>query len=103
MPRRAESLAQELGVPVQVCWAVLEVESWLIGGIRPRADYCGLKRVGSIPANTETEPQDPKRWLEDHLRSDYAPATQECLARRVDLREAKERNQSMRTFLDSIP
>lgn len=34
MPRRAQSLAQELGVTVQVCWSVLELESWLIGGIK---------------------------------------------------------------------
>ena len=34
MARRALSLAQELGVAVRVCWAVLEMESWLIGGIK---------------------------------------------------------------------
>jgi hypothetical protein len=104
MPQRAQALEQELSVPVRVCWAVLEMESWLIGGLRPKSTYCGLKGIGQVPANTETAPPDAKRWLEDHLRdSDYSPETQECLARRIDLPKAKQRNESMRVFFGHIP
>ncbi len=101
MARRAQSLAQELGVAVRVCWAVLEMESWFIGGIKPKSAYCGLKRVGRVPANTETAPQDPKQWLRDHLRIDYKPKTQACLARQIDLSQAKESNASMRLFFET--
>jgi hypothetical protein len=103
MPHRAEALEQELGAPVRVCWSVLEMESWLIGGIQPGSTYCGLERVGRIPANTETEPQNPKAWLESRLQDSYSPRVQECLARHIDLLEARQRNHSMRVFLDSIP
>jgi hypothetical protein len=104
MPRRAQSLEQELGVPVRVCWAVLEMESWLIGGIKPKSTYCGLRGVGQVPINTEMDPQDPKKWLESRLQgSYYAPETQECLACHIDLQEAKRRNQSMQVFFGNIP
>jgi hypothetical protein len=103
MPRRAKSLEQELGVPIWVHWAVLEMESWLIGGIKPKSIYCGLRRVGRVPANTETEPRDPKNWLESHLPdSYYSPETQECLAQHIDLQEAQKHNQSMQVFLTNI-
>ena len=99
MPRRADSIAQELQVRVQVCWAVLEIESWFIGGIERRATYCGLRGVGRVPANTETRPRDPKRWLKERLTTgEYNPRAQECLARKIDLERAKSRNRSMRTF-----
>jgi len=102
MPRRAEALEQELGAPVRVCWSILEMESWLIGGIQPGSTYCGLERVGRIPANTETEPQNPKAWLEGRLQDSYSPRVQECLAKHIDLSEARQRNHSMRIFLDSF-
>ena len=104
MPCRAEALECELGVRVRVYWSILEIESWLIGGIPPRSAYCDLHRVGQPPANTETQPQDPKAWLGSHLKnSDYRPQTQECLARHIDLSEARRRNNSMRVFFDNIP
>lgn len=100
MRRRARSLAQELEVNVRVHWAVLEAESWLIGGIPPGSRYCGLDRVGRVPPNTETAPADPKQWLENHLGTrEYKPRTQACLAASVDLAEARARNQSLREFL----
>jgi hypothetical protein len=102
MPRRAQSLAQELQSSIQVCWAVLEMESWLIGGIAPKATYCRLKGVGQVPVNTETAPADPKAWLEQHLGTDYEPRIQECLARNIDLQTAQTHNHSMRIFLDCI-
>lgn len=102
MRQRAETLEHELGVPVRVCWAVIEVESWLIGGIQPRAAFCGLERVGQVPNNTETAPADPKAWLEDHLEDSYTPRTQECLARNIDLEEATRRNQSLQTFFENV-
>lgn len=41
--------------------------------------------------------------LEDHLISrEYKPKTQECLASRIDVQEAKRRNHSLQVFLDSI-
>ena len=67
MQRRAQSFAQELQVPIRAHWAVLEMESWLIGGLQRGSLYCGLKRVDRVPANTETAPRDPKKWLEDHI------------------------------------
>jgi len=103
MPRRAEALERELGAPVRVCWSILEMESWLIGGIQPRSTYCGLGRVGRISNNTETAPPDPKQWLESRLQDSYSPRVQECLARHIDLLEARQRNHSMRVFLDNIP
>ena len=103
MRRRARSLAQELQVSVRVCWAVLEMESWLIGGIRPGSTYCSLRQVGKMPANSETAPHDPKQWLEDHLvNQEYSPRTQECLAHRIDLREATKRNRSMVLFFNNL-
>lgn len=56
-----------------------------------------------MPANTETEPRDPKNWLESHLPdSYYSPETQECLAQHIDLQEAQKHNQSMQVFLTNI-
>lgn len=100
MQRRVKALSQELGVPIRACWAVIETESWLIGGIRTGATYCGLKGVGQISLNTETTPQDPKRWLKDHLKDDYDPQAQRCLAQHIDISEAKKRNDSMQVFFD---
>lgn len=102
MARRATQLAAELSVSVQACWSVLELESWLIAGLQVRAAYCGLRNVGRVPANTESTPQDPKRWLVDHLQSDYQPRTAECLARSIELEQAKSRNQSLSVFLAAV-
>lgn len=99
---RAQALAEELAITIQVRWAVLALESWLIGGLQTKASYCGLQRIGQIPANTETAPADPKQWLKDHLRVDYEPRTQECLAKNIDLPTAKKRNQSLRDFLAAV-
>jgi hypothetical protein len=100
--QRAQSLADELQVPMWVCWAVLAVESWFIAGIQPRSTYCSLRGVGQVPANTETAPPNPKQWLEDHLRDEYLPRTQECLARRIDLEAAKTRNRSLEIFFGTV-
>ena len=54
LPRRAQAIAGELGISVHVCWAVRELESWLIGGIEQRSTYCRLRNVGQVPNNTET-------------------------------------------------
>lgn len=102
MEQRARSLAQELRVPVQICWAVFEIESWLIGGLINGVSYCGLKGIGQVPANTEATPRDPKRWLKDHLRSEYDPQTQRCLAQKMDLQAAKAHNRSMQVFFDYV-
>jgi hypothetical protein len=102
MARRAGVLATELGVSVQACWSVLELESWLIAGLPPRASYCGLRNVGRVPANTESAPQDPKRWLVDHLLGDYQPRITECLARSITLEQARTRNQSLQLFLTAV-
>jgi hypothetical protein len=98
MHRRAQALAQELDVSVEVCWAVLEMESWLIGGIQPKSTYCGLHKVGQVPNNTETSPRDPKKWLEDRMIRRYKPRTQKCLACRIDIQKAKNHNRSMQSF-----
>lgn len=102
MTRRAEALAGELKIPVRVCWAVLELESWLIAGLPSRATYCGLRNVGRVPANTESTPQDPKRWLKEHLYGDYQPRTAECIARQITLEQARIHNQSLQLFLTAL-
>lgn len=102
MPRRAQALANELTVTIKVCWAILELESWLIGGIQPRAAYCGLRNVGRIPANTQTHPVDPKQWLANRLADDYGRTSQNCLARNIDLDQAIRRNRSMRDFFGDL-
>jgi hypothetical protein len=103
MRRRARSLTQELQAPVRVHWAILEMESWLIGGIQSESTHCGLRQVGRVPDNTETAPSDPKRWLEEHLVSgEYSPKTQECLACRIEVQEATRRNRSMLDFFDTV-
>jgi hypothetical protein len=103
LPRRAQAVAQELQVTVQVFWAVLCMESWLIGGLNSSSPYCGLRPIARIPANTETAPSNPKQWLADQLyHHQYLPKTQECLAARIDVIEAKRRNQSMSYFFATI-
>jgi hypothetical protein len=102
MVRRAGTLSADLGVSVQACWSVLELESWLIAGLPARASNCGLRNVGGVPANTESSPQDPKRWLKDHLQGDYQPRTAECLARAITPEQAKTRNLSLRLFLAAV-
>ncbi len=102
MALRVESLAAELGIPIQVCWSVLELESWLIAGLERRATYCGLRNVGRVPTNTESTPQDPKRWLADHLHGDYRPRIAECLAGSIEMQQAKRRNQSLQLFLAAL-
>jgi hypothetical protein len=103
MPRRAQALADELRVSVQVFWAVLAMESWLIGGLRPGVTVCGLRDVPQIPANTETSPHRPKQWLTDRLQNrQYTPRTQACLASQIDLNQARQRNRSIDWFMENI-
>lgn len=99
MERRTKKLAARLSIRIEICWAMKEFESWLIGGIHRDAKYCGMsKRTGRIPIDTESAPHDPKRWLRSHLDRDYEPRTQECLAHNIDLLEAKKRNASLEDF-----
>ena len=99
---RAQALSDELGITVVVYWAKVEFESWLIGGISAGSTYCGMQRVPAVPANTETQPQDPKAWLKRCLRDGYEPRIAECLAQRIDLAAACQHNRSLRTFLDAV-
>lgn len=99
---RAQMIAAELGITVEVYWASIEFESWLIGGIQAGGKYCSLQSVPAISANTETQPSDPKVWLKKCLRNNYEPRIAECLAQHIDLAEARRRNQSLRTFLNAV-
>jgi hypothetical protein len=99
---RAADLAAQLGVIVKVYWATVELESWLIGGMARGVTYCALTRVPAIPANTETQPADPKQWLKGCLRGGYEPRVTECLAGAVDLGAAQGRNRSLREFLHEV-
>ena len=74
----------------------------LIAGLQARASNCGLRNVGRVPANTESTPANPKRWLADHLRGDYQSRTAECLARFITLEQTKARNQSLQLFLMAV-
>jgi len=103
MCQRAEALERELQVPVRACRAVIAMESWLIGGIGRNDGYCGLKRRKQVANNTEISPTNPKQWLKDHLKeSDYGPVVQECLARHIDLCQAKVCNRSLCAFLETL-
>jgi hypothetical protein len=102
MVQRAQTLSAELDVHVEVCWAIKESESWLIGGLLPRVTYCGLRNIGRIPNDTETNPPDPKRWLQDKLNSDYNPERQACLSGHIDVEEAQRHNSSMRLFFQMV-
>lgn len=99
---RAQAIAAELGVTVEVYWANIEFESWLIAGIQPGARYCSLQSVSAISANTESQPADPKVWLKQCLRGGYEPRIAECLAQRIDIDAARQRNGSLRTFLGAV-
>ncbi len=98
MPRRAAIIASELGVRVVACWARIETESWLIAGLTPGSTHCTLRRLPSIPANTEHTPPDPKKWLKIQLSGDYTARIQQCLAESVDVELARQRNASFTTF-----
>ena len=105
MQTRGQAPLPRAPVPAGRCLLVylLTAESWLIGGLPPQANYCGLNGVRRTPANTETGPVNPKQWLEHHLQGrDYDPKTQECLARNVNLQQAKIRNRSLRIFLEKV-
>lgn len=97
--RRAEALAAELNINIVVCWAVLETESWLIGGLARGDTYCSLRNVPHTSTNSENSPADPKLWLKQYLNEDYGPRIQECLARHVNLVQAQARNRSFATFV----
>ena len=99
---RAQALAAELSIVIEVCWARVEFESWLIGGIERSATYCSLQRVRALPANTENQPVDPKAWLRTSLRDSYEPRITECLAQRIDIDAARRRNRSLTNFLDAV-
>lgn len=96
---RARSLEMAHAITVNVFWAVVEFESWLIGGIHPSAQYCSLRRTQRIPSNTQVSPADPKVWLRSCLADEYEPRIAECLATKIDLALACQRNESMRDFL----
>jgi len=105
MERRARWLEEEHSVTVAVCWAILSFESWLIGGLTEGRGVCGLRRsFGRVPADTETEPPDPKRWIERKLkRGEYSPRVQECLAAEMGIEKARQRNCSLDSFLTEFP
>ncbi len=102
MVQRAQTISAELEVHVEVCWAIKESESWLIGGLLPRVTYCGLRNVGRVPNNTETNPPDAKRWLQDKLNSDYNPERQACLSSHIDIEEAQRHNSSLQSFFRMV-
>ena len=99
---RARALAADLGIVLEVYWAHIEFESWLIGGIERSATYCSLQRVRAIPSDTENQPADPKAWLSTCLRDSYEPRIAECLAQRIDIDAARRHNRSLASFLDAV-
>jgi len=101
MRERSEILQKEIQRTVRVFWAIRAYESWLIGGLRRRDAYCGLKRfAGSVSGDTQASPEHPKEWLKQHLSTrDYNPWTQVCLTKNVDWGKARRRNRSLRDFL----
>jgi hypothetical protein len=105
MRERAARVAKETGIAVEVFWAVKAFESWLIGGLAQAGGKCGLRRkIGAIPSNTETQPEQPKIWLKKQMLrpGDYSPRTIECLAKVCDLSEAQQRNASLVTFFKGM-
>jgi hypothetical protein len=101
---RSKHLETQLRLEIKVFWAIRAYESWLIGGLRRGDRFCGLsKTIRGISGDTQASPIDPKKWIREHrFDGDYDPAVQACLTRRVNLGLASGRNQSLRSFLDSI-
>jgi len=100
MAARAQKLSQDERIAVEVYWAIKVFESWLIGGLRSNHVFCGLrKKLGRIPFDTEVEPVEPVKWLEQRLkRGHYGHVTQGCLAKYFDIPEARRRNASLEAF-----
>lgn len=101
---RANRLSQEKNIIVKVFWAIREYESWLVGGLRSGDRFCGLtKPIKGPPGNTEQAPIDPKEWIKSRrLDNRYDPNVQVCLTRHINLGLAKQRNNSLRKFLNNI-
>jgi len=105
MVERAKGLSQTSGLDIKVFWAKREYESWILGGLMKRDQYCGLSRPikDEIPGDTQSFPVNPKEWIRDLLVDKrYNPKVQECFTRHISIGLAKKRNASLREFLDSF-
>jgi hypothetical protein len=111
MPLRARQISERYGVEVVVCWAKLELESWLIGGLRKGAVVCD-ESLGqftirfAIPEDTSIRPLDPKSWLlkqfSKRKETDYTPSVVECLALHVNIQDAYRHNSTLREFFNAL-
>jgi hypothetical protein len=102
MKRRSRTLSKDLKVKISICWAVLQTESWIVGGMVDGSTYCGLKSPIKAPSNTENSPPNPKQWIRSRLSVDYGPQSQRCLAQKIDIKQGIARNSSLKLFLDLI-
>jgi hypothetical protein len=104
MRSRSKQLEGELRLQVKLFWAIRAYESWLIGGLSRGDRFCGLsKTIKGISGDTQASPADPKKWIREHrFDGDYDPAVQACLTRHLNVGLARDRNQSLREFLDSV-
>jgi len=104
MLTRAKNLMDADAVRIEIGWAIRTYESWLIGGLKRGGNFCGLvKPIRGISGDTQSAPSDPKEWLKNHLKDqEYNPEVQRCLSKRIDLRLATRRNDSLKEFFRSI-
>ncbi len=91
-------------INIGLFWASKSFESWLIGGLKRRDDYCGLRKINrAVPGDTQAFPESPKVWVQEHMIDGrYNSEIQECLTRHIDIGEARKRNNSLRFFLSSF-
>ena len=103
MPVRAERVSSAYSLMVEVCWAKIEGESWLIGGLNPGVCNTTDFDDTEIPLDTTSQPPDPKLWIKERLRDhSYHEAVYECLSKNVEIGESINRNKTLETFFDTV-
>jgi hypothetical protein len=104
MLQRDQQLAEQMDCRVRMFWAIRAYESWLIGGLKKADTFCGLRRINKpVSGDTQASPTEPKEWLKDQMiMRRYSERIQVCLTKSVDWKSARNRNKSLRDFLDTI-
>jgi hypothetical protein len=101
--RVAYFLSKRKNIKIRLFWATKNYESWLIGGLRKGDRFCELTSFKAIPGDTQAHPENTKEWLKAHISDGrYGPDVQRCLTKHIDLGLARQRNNSLKVFLDAL-
>lgn len=103
MQARVQSMQQDIkGMTIDLFWAKRNYESWIIGGLQPGDQFCGIsRRIRAVPGDTQAAPADPKTWLMNFLHKNrYGSTMQACLTKSMSIQLGRQRNHSLRQFLD---